>query len=342
MSNAQLRQALRAGGDLVMTDSNRRRIEEWFTVVARQQGPDRACGQTSPDASGYDFRLRRLPRGDRRRPHGGRTGRRARRRDRRWRSRAARGPAGARLRRRSPHFLAGRRSQPDEGEVGAPRPIGPCAPTGSLWCSRRTVHVTAAADSASPVRPRPASPSILRPDSLAAREVRWLTFPAAVPCARSVTFTGATSKPPVDPKLANAVGFAEVRLGGLRVHRDRPSAGRASPGRGGPPARRGAEAPPLRADRARLAKTSSSVWYAASCFPRRPLFQPCRARCGSIPTRMTTCWTPCSARPPRASRTSRRATSQATPTPAREARSTGIRRRRGPPHSGTRSASRSR
>jgi arabinofuranan 3-O-arabinosyltransferase len=56
-----LRSALGAGADLVLTDTNRRRIEHWFSSIRDTRGPTEREGQTSPDPSGYDFRLDVFP-----------------------------------------------------------------------------------------------------------------------------------------------------------------------------------------------------------------------------------------------------------------------------------------
>ena len=45
----------------MLTDTNRRRIEEWFSSIRDTRGPTERAGQTSPDPSGYDFRIDVFP-----------------------------------------------------------------------------------------------------------------------------------------------------------------------------------------------------------------------------------------------------------------------------------------
>ncbi len=53
--------ALEAGADLVVTDSNRRRIETWFYSIKDNRGPTEREGERQPDPTGYDFRLDPFP-----------------------------------------------------------------------------------------------------------------------------------------------------------------------------------------------------------------------------------------------------------------------------------------
>ncbi len=53
--------ALEEGADLVLTDSNRRRIETWFYSIKDTRGPTEREGETQPDPTGYDFRLDPFP-----------------------------------------------------------------------------------------------------------------------------------------------------------------------------------------------------------------------------------------------------------------------------------------
>lgn len=57
--------ALDAGAHLVLTDSNRRRIQTWFYSLRDTRGPTEVAGETEPDPTGYDARLDPFPgRGD--------------------------------------------------------------------------------------------------------------------------------------------------------------------------------------------------------------------------------------------------------------------------------------
>ena len=53
--------ALDAGADLVLTDTNRRRIQTWFYALRDTRGPTERAGRTAPDPTGYDFRLDPFP-----------------------------------------------------------------------------------------------------------------------------------------------------------------------------------------------------------------------------------------------------------------------------------------
>ncbi|MEO6318839.1 MAG: alpha-(1-_3)-arabinofuranosyltransferase family protein [Acidimicrobiales bacterium] len=53
--------ALDAGAHLVLTDSNRRRIQTWFYALRDTRGPTERAGRTAPDPTGYDFRLDPFP-----------------------------------------------------------------------------------------------------------------------------------------------------------------------------------------------------------------------------------------------------------------------------------------
>ncbi|HEY7438308.1 MAG TPA: alpha-(1-_3)-arabinofuranosyltransferase family protein [Acidimicrobiia bacterium] len=61
LGNAQLTRELAGGADLVMTDSNRRRIQSWFSSIRNTKGPTERAGETFKDPAGYDYRLRLFP-----------------------------------------------------------------------------------------------------------------------------------------------------------------------------------------------------------------------------------------------------------------------------------------
>ncbi|MDQ6696720.1 MAG: alpha-(1-_3)-arabinofuranosyltransferase, partial [Actinomycetota bacterium] len=215
MDDGQLRQALQAGGDLVMTDSNRRRIQEWFTSLRDNKGATERAGQTSPDKSGYDFRLDPFPgeHDDGRtvvEQDGGRV------------DASADG---------GPGRPEDRPVRAFDGDLRTSWRVGGADPTGERLVLRpdRVVH----ADRVTLVQPQDG------PRDRVLTKVR-LRFDRGAPVvvdlgAASLTRQGqvirfpgravrrleidlmATSTPSFDPKLANAVGFAEVHLGNVRV-----------------------------------------------------------------------------------------------------------------------------
>jgi arabinofuranan 3-O-arabinosyltransferase len=61
LDREQLGRALDAGADLVLTDSNRRRIQTWFASIRDTKGATERAGQTTEDPNGTDFRLDVFP-----------------------------------------------------------------------------------------------------------------------------------------------------------------------------------------------------------------------------------------------------------------------------------------
>lgn len=57
MDNVRLDDALGAGADLVLTDSHRRRPQNWFSSLRETMGSTERAGQDLPDPGGLDFRL---------------------------------------------------------------------------------------------------------------------------------------------------------------------------------------------------------------------------------------------------------------------------------------------
>lgn len=64
LSDPALADAVASGGHLVVTDSNRRRIQTWFAGLRDTRGPTEQAGVTAPDPSGYDVRLDPFPTDD--------------------------------------------------------------------------------------------------------------------------------------------------------------------------------------------------------------------------------------------------------------------------------------
>ncbi len=61
MSDTELAAALARGADLVVTDSNRRRADTWFSSLRDDKGATERAGQTLPDPNGDDYRFDLFP-----------------------------------------------------------------------------------------------------------------------------------------------------------------------------------------------------------------------------------------------------------------------------------------
>jgi arabinofuranan 3-O-arabinosyltransferase len=61
LDEAELDAALNAGADLVLTDTNRRRIQTWFYAIRDTRGPTERPGETFDEPTGYDNRLELFP-----------------------------------------------------------------------------------------------------------------------------------------------------------------------------------------------------------------------------------------------------------------------------------------
>lgn len=64
LDDAALTEALADRADLILTDSNRRRIQTWFYSLRDTRGPTEQAGRRAPDPTGYDFRLEPFPGAD--------------------------------------------------------------------------------------------------------------------------------------------------------------------------------------------------------------------------------------------------------------------------------------
>jgi hypothetical protein len=215
LSDAQLAAALARGADLVVTDSNRRRAETWFTSLRDNKGATERAGQTLPDPSGEDFRLDPFP---------GETdaSRTVVEQDGGTVDATADGGTD------HPEYRA---SQAFDGDLRTAWQVGGADPTGAKLTLRptrpvRTDHVTLVQPQDG-VRDRVLTQASvivnggtpitvhLGPDSLNPTGQR-VDFPTTD--VHSLTIrTDATSTPPVDPATASPVGFAEVRLGDVKV-----------------------------------------------------------------------------------------------------------------------------
>ncbi|HVF33552.1 MAG TPA: alpha-(1-_3)-arabinofuranosyltransferase family protein [Acidimicrobiales bacterium] len=203
-------------GHVIVTDTYRRRPQHWFSSIRFTRGATERAGQRLPDRDGYDVRLDPFDRADDRRrtvvEHDGGTvdatadGGIARPEDRAVRA--------------------------YDGELRTAWRVGGADPSGARLALRTDRPVTA--DRIVLVQPQDGprdrvltsarlrfddEPGItvdLGPASLepAGQEVQ-LDAPRTF--RRLVVELGATTAPPFDPALANAVGFAEVRVGGVEV-----------------------------------------------------------------------------------------------------------------------------
>jgi hypothetical protein len=215
LDDAQLSRAVSAEADLLLTDSNRRRAQNWFFALRDTKGATERSGQTAPDPEGYDFRLD---------PLAGATDA----------SRTVVEHRGGRV----DATGDGGTARPEDRPVGAfdgdPRTawrVGGADPTGHRLVLRtdQPVH----ADQVTLVQPQdgprdraltevrlrfdggPPLTVDLGPESLT-EEGQVVSFPART-FNRLEIELAATSDPPFDPALANAVGFAEVSLADLTV-----------------------------------------------------------------------------------------------------------------------------
>ena len=215
LSSAGLRHAVDAEADLVLTDTYRRRIQTWFYAIRDTRGPTERAGETLQEPTGYDQRIDPNPAaGDEQRTvveqvgasvSASLGGGAARPEDRAavafdgdprtaWRVGGA-DPRGTTLRVRVPEGV------PAEDVVLLQPQDGPR--------DRVVTEVEVRVDGGPPRRVALTDESLTGPGQpvpLGTTEVRDL----------EIVITG-VSRPPFDPALANAVGFAEVDIGGLRV-----------------------------------------------------------------------------------------------------------------------------
>lgn len=215
LNDRDLAAALEAGADLVLTDSNRRRIQTWFYAIRDTRGPTERAGETLNEPTGYDHRLEPFPgAGD----------------DSRTVVEQVGGTVTA--------SLGGGAPRPEDRAAAAvdgdPRTswrVGGADPTGS-WL-RIELDEPVRADRIALVQPQdgPRDRIIteirltldgddaidveLGPGSLTP-EGQVVRFDAREVTSAEIEVTG-TTDPPFDPARANAVGFAELSLGSQRI-----------------------------------------------------------------------------------------------------------------------------
>ncbi len=215
MNDRQLREALQHKADLVLTDSNRRRAQQWFFSVARNKGATERAGRDAPDPRGYDYRLQTFP---------GTTDT----------SRSVVEDVGGRVDATGdggPARPEDRAVYAFDGDLRTTWRVGGEDPTGQrivLHTDKPVVtdHVTLVQPQEGPrdriltrvrLRLDNAKPVTveLGPRSLTARG-QIVRFPRQSIHRLEIELVRTTT-PPFDAGLANAVGFSEVRLGDVRV-----------------------------------------------------------------------------------------------------------------------------
>ncbi len=215
LSADALRDALRAGGDLVVTDTYRRRIQTWFYSIRDTRGPTEQAGETLPEPSGYDYRIDPTPAaGDELRTVVEQVGGRV----------SATAGGGA-------ERPEDRAAAAVDGDLRTAWRVGGADPRGTRFLLSVPDGVTA--DHVTLVQPqdgprdRQLTTVRLRIDGGPAQEV-LLTEASMAPAGQVVAFPSSVvheleleivgvSSPPFDAALANAVGFAEVGLGNVVV-----------------------------------------------------------------------------------------------------------------------------
>ena len=215
LTDRQLRNALARSAHLVVTDSHRRRIQSWFSSIRDTRGPTERAGETIVEPTGYDARLPSFP-------------------DATDDERTVVEQLGATVTATSSGGASRPEDRPAAAFDGRPETswrIGGANPAGNHLTIRLERATTL--DHISLVQPLdgPRDRTITRvrvrvgdgPPIDVALDERSLspagqpiTFPARAADVVDVEIL-ATSTPPFDPALANAVGFAEVTIPGITV-----------------------------------------------------------------------------------------------------------------------------
>lgn len=220
LDDAALEDAAREGAHLVVTDGNRRRIQTWFSSLRDTRGATEEADETIDEPSGYDARLDAFA--------------------------ATPGPSGAdvqtvveQLGGEVRSSSGGGATRPEDRAVAAidGRPstawrVGGADPRGAWWSieldePQRLSQITLVQPQDGP-RDRVVTQARIRIDDRPPFDVELgaaslepdgqvVELPSGGDVERVEIELLATSTPPFDPKLANAVGFAEVRLGDLVV-----------------------------------------------------------------------------------------------------------------------------
>ena len=207
LDDAGLDAALGSGADLVLTDSNRRRSQRWFSSLRETMGATEQAGRTTPDPAGDDFRLDPFPN-----PTDD--------------TRTVVEQEGGLVEGTGTSVPQDRPARAFDGDLRTAWRVGGADPTGERLSIRLPEPV--AASSVRLVQPqdgprdRVLTAVNLRFDDGEPMEVR-LDQASLEPGGQVITFPErsftrleielvATTVPAVDPALANVVGFAEVAL----------------------------------------------------------------------------------------------------------------------------------
>ncbi|MCB0976290.1 MAG: DUF3367 domain-containing protein [Acidimicrobiales bacterium] len=215
LTNAQFDDVLGRSPHLLLTDSNRRRIQTWFYSLRDTRGPTERAGEVIVEPTGYDSRLHSYP-------------------NETDADRSVVEQFGATVTATDSGGAARPADRPTaalDGSVESSWRIGGADPTGNhltvtLQRPRRIDRLTIVQPQDGPrdrvltkVRIRtsngPAIDVTLDGRSLT-RTGQVVTFPARTTNRIDVELTG-VSTPPFDPSLANAVGIAELRIADLTV-----------------------------------------------------------------------------------------------------------------------------
>jgi arabinofuranan 3-O-arabinosyltransferase len=216
LTDRQLADAAAGDAALVVTDGNRRRIQTWFYSLRETRGPTEEAGETMVEPSGYDARLHAFPDPD-------------------DSTRTVVDQIGATVRASS---AGGGAARPEDrpvaavdGRLDSSWRVGGADPTGERLSARldepRTVDRVVLVQPQDGPRDRRITRARLRFDDGTAVDVDL--GPASVEPGGQVVAVPErevrsisveileVSDPGFDPGLANAVGFAEIGLGDLRV-----------------------------------------------------------------------------------------------------------------------------
>jgi len=216
LTSDQLRGAVDSGAALILTDGNRRRIQTWFYSLRDTRGPTEEVGETMIDPSGYDSRLQAFPDPD-------------------DLSRSVADQIGATVRATS---AGGGAARPEDrpvaavdGRIDSAWRVGGADPTGETLSIRldrpQTVDRIVLVQPQDGPKDRVVTKVRLRRNGAPPVDVA-LGASSMTPAGQVVEIPEGqvrelsieildVSDPGMDPALANAVGFAEVGVGDLRV-----------------------------------------------------------------------------------------------------------------------------
>jgi hypothetical protein len=215
LDDASLQRSLDDGAALVLTDTNRRRFRNFFSSIRETAGATERAGQTTTDPNGYEFRLDPFT--------GVNDDSRTVVEQRGGQVDASRDGGADRPEDRPVHAF--------DGDVRTVWRVGGAHPTNEHITLRPDKPTTASSvNFVQPLdgpRDRVITKVRLRFDDGSTvtadlgersftKQGETVTFPERTFSEVEIDIAK-TSKPPFDPQFANAVGFAEVRIGGVHV-----------------------------------------------------------------------------------------------------------------------------